>query len=79
MSRARKLMVVVTAVPLLLGALAVFTPAEAKHIGIPPCDSAACDPYCRHWCPDGKKVGGQTCVFAGCVPTTGECTYACAQ
>lgn len=79
MKRARKLLFVLAPLSLLLGVLAVATPADAKRPGGPPCDSSVCDPACKHRCPDGKKIDHQTCIFAGCVPETGECTYSCPQ
>ena len=77
MNRSRKLMVALMSAVLLVGLAAIFTPAEAKRPGSvpPPCDSALCDPYCTHWCPNAKSVNGVKCLFSGCNPTTGECTY----
>ena len=83
MSRARKLILILTAVPVLLGALAVFTPATAAPQDpnpdwgrcTPPCDAPCCDLDCRHNCPFSKKVKGVgVCIFMGC-ETDGECMY----
>jgi hypothetical protein len=78
MNRARKLVIVPISAVLLASILVVFKPVEAHpRPGSvpPPCDSAACDPYCTHWCPNAKKQGSEPCIFLGCNPTNGECMY----
>ena len=80
MSRARRLILVLTAGTFLVGALAVFTPATDARQCVIPCDAPCCDLDCRKNCPISKKVKGVgLCIFAGCPETTGECTYSCPQ
>ena len=71
MSRTRRLILFLTTVPLLLGTLAVYTPADSKGRCNPPCDAWCCNPYCRHACPQFKHG----CMFIGCSQTTGDCLY----
>jgi hypothetical protein len=78
MKHARKVLVGLTSTVFVAGLVTIFTPVEAHpRPGSvpPPCESAACDPYCSHWCPNAKKQGNATCLFEGCSPTTGDCTY----
>ena len=79
MSPVRRLILVVTVMTFLLGVLAAISPVDARRPGEPPCDAWFCDPACRHACSNAKRINGQWCVFSGCVPSTGDCTYACPQ
>ena len=76
MSRIRKLVLVLAALPLLLGGMAVLNSVQAGPPEDPSC-GPTCQTTCTHACPAVTQRRGNTCYFDGWCYNNGYCSYFC--